>query len=85
MMLLYERKVEEGLAYFWSRAGRRGEERRGARDQKMEASERNKERGTTVRARTMEMRVRGGGMAWLARPLSIVPAYFEWPWSSMYY
>ena len=61
MMLLYERKVEEGLAYFWRRAGRRGEERRGARDQKMEASERNKERGTTVRARTMEMRARGGG------------------------
>jgi hypothetical protein len=24
-------------------------------------------------------------MAWLARPSSIVPAYFEWPWSSMYY
>ena len=73
MMLLYERKVEEGLAYFWRRAGRRGEERRG------------EERSTTVRARTMEMRARGGGMAWLARPLSIVPAYFEWPWSSMYY
>jgi len=92
MLLSRKKKVEEGFGWRtrWRRAGRRGEERRGARDQKMEDSGRNNERGTTDGARTMEsarmeVEEESEWLGWRVHRPSSLHISNAWPWSSMCY
>ena len=81
MLLSRKKKVKEGFGWRtrWRRAGRRGEERsKGPEDGRQRAEQRTRHDGWSE---DDGERADGGGrrirMAWLARPSSIVPAYFE--------